>query len=729
MAARSTTDQVQYLLERRVAEARSRGALSTETESVAIFESISLNLLLKPRTVLYFAMLAKNGLRKATQDEIASIDAMKSAILDLGNSVLSVRSTAQLETARLSLLQMEQLDRISTSSNQYRKFDSSINEFLTKTIAKSVRRVGATSLTRPGTEAAQDMTSEFTNLKDLHTDLLDRYYALLVGIANFSHSPLSTIIGLTTASRARSDIEDLIDSIDASGSLPASRDMAVRLIANRAAVKSVGNLPSVNDPVISTTQALPTGYVLYGKTDDSAASVTSAEGPFVLPVSAQLLVTVNGSTIGPTFFPQTTTDLHNRAAIVSSAVSYPISIPSNYYLFLLVDGTSYRFGPYAAGSTSLSSFLSQTSAFISASAQAGILHVEEFISSSTSRVIFHHNTASQIRIDTGHIGADTDLIGGVEATTYAVGRYTNSVDSLVGFDGTEIGTAGSTPTQFIVDAITRLFPSLVTVTQNDANKFTLTTVSVAPGTSMTVQAPTVLGISGQVLATSDSMKLYGTVNGVSTNPVSPIDLLDVGDFMTSNAGSGVVSGLTVDRVKFASPTPTFDGPILVTSALTVAYQALITLLNEFYPSWVADSYSKDLSSIELAVSSLGSGSPQAQRNTVLDALDKLRASLVDLKAKLDDPSVALPSTAAQLESTVANGIISTLEERKFDRALELFLKCRIQEALDSTSDTASFGGSLLKAASDFARTDLIVQNRALDEGVETTSKSQDAKGL
>ncbi len=729
MAARSTTEQSSFLLSRRVAEARSRGAMSPDSEALALFESISLNLLLRPRAVLYFAMLAKNGLRKAVVDELSSVASMRSAILDLGNAVLSVRSTTQLESARLALLQMEQLDRISTTGNQYKKFDSSVTEFLTKTIGKSVRRIGSTSLTRPGSEAASDMVTEFTSLQDLHTDFLDRLYALLVGVENFINSPLATIIGLTTAARARSDIESLIDDIEAEGALDASRDMAIRLITDRAALKTIGNLPAVADHVIDTSQALPAGYVISGASDLTSASVTSSDGPFTLPVLAQASVTVNGTTLGPFNIPQTSTDLQNKAAVVSTAVTYPITMPANYYLFLSVDGVPRRLGPYAAGSTSLASLLSQTATFISASVPlTGLLHVVEFIQAGTSRLLVYHDTAAQIVIDRVSNGEDTDLIGGVEATTFVDAVYTNSINSLVGFTGTEAGVAGQTPVQFVVDAFDVLFGSQTDVVrQGDA--FTLTTVATSPGTSMTVTAPTVLGLAGTYYAVSDSIRLYGSVFGVATDPISPIGLVDVGDSLSSSLGSSTIASFNADRITLTSPIRTFDGSIIVLSALTTAYESLIKLMNEFYDSWVTNDLATGLDKMELAVSSLGKNSPQAQRSTVLAALNELETNLLNIKAKLEDPSAVLPSTAAQKELAIANGIIATLEERKFDKALDLFLKCRVQEALDSTADTASFGGSLLKAASDFARTDLVVQNRAIGEGEESTAVSQDVKGL
>jgi hypothetical protein len=702
--------------------------MSPDAEALALFESIALNLLLHPRSVLLFAILAKNGLRKAVLDERSVISDIKSALEDIGNVSLDVTSTKHLKTARNALLRLEELDRISTDHNQYKKFDASVSEFLNNVISKSVRRPGATSLVRPGTEASLDFASSLDLLTELHSDLLDRLYAIAVGVNNFLTSPISTVIGVTTAARARSDIEDIIQKIEENGSAPADRDMAIRLITDRAAVKAIGSLPNIFDPVIDSTRQLPLTYSLRAASDLSRASVKSLQGPFVLPALAKIAITVNGTSIPLTSFPQTDVDLNNKAAIVGNPVSFPISIPPNSYLFVIVNDTSHKIGPLTPGSISKSAFLADIAAKISSSTLSGELVVKEFVKPGTDRILIYANTASKLRIVDLHVGNDTDIIGGSEATTPSRAIYDRSIHGLIGFEGTEIGYAGATTLQVVVDALNYIFGSIVTVTRNDDSRFTLTTNSSSIGTSMTIDAPTVLGISGTFKASSPTFRLYGTVNGVPTDPVSPVGLLDIGDVVETPTGSGKVVGVTKSRVTLSNSIPTFDGNIVVKSALTIAYQSLESMLRPFLEKWLNEEFASDLRKLIIAASSIRAGSPQSQRNVVLDFLNRLDQQLADLLSRLDDPSTVLPSQSASKERIIVDGITTSLEERKFDRALDLFLRCKIQEALESTLDTASYGGSLLKAISDFARTDMVVPNRALDEGLESTH-SQDIKGL
>lgn len=728
MPMRTTAEQSEALLSRRVAEARRSGAMSPDAEALALFESIALNLLLNPRTAQLFTLYARNGLRRATLDELASIESIKSAIDDLSNTSLSVNTTKQLDAARIALIQLEQLDKISSTSNQFKKFDSSVSEFLNKVVSKSVRRPGASSLTRPGTEASDDLQTEMETLTDLHTDLLDRLYSIVVGVDNFLTSPLSTIIGLTTAARARADIESLIASIDASGSMPANRDMVVRLITDRAAVRVIGDLPKIGDPLLSTTQSLPTGYSLSGVSDEAPAIVVSDDGPFPLPVSAAVGMTVGSSVIAPVSFPQTTFDLQNRAALVSDTLTFPLNVPANYYLFVVLDSTSHRIGPFTAGgAVSKASFFADAAAQIAASTAAGLLTMGEYIQTGTDRLILTATSASQMQIVSQYVGTFSELIGGSTPSTPTPGIYSNSLHTLLKFDLGAVARNGSTPTIFIVEAINRLFGSLVTAAQTDTG-FEIRTVQTSVGTSISITAPAVLGISGVTSAVSDQVRLTGTVAGVPTQEANPIGLMDINDIINLPSGSQTVAGLSSIRITLSSAVPTFSGPIEVQSAMVLAYTRFSSLIEPFLSKWLSADFVEGLERVRLASVTLRANTPLSQRNLILEELEKLRQLLQELLTLLDDSQSVLLSSSASKERVIAAGILTSLEERKFDRAVDLMMRAKIQEALDSTMDSASFGGNLLKAASDFARADMVVPNRALDEDVESES-TQEIKGL
>lgn len=727
MAVRSTTEQAQSLLERRVAQAKVRGTIPSDVEAYAIIESISQNLLFNPRAALLFAILAKNGLRAAVVDELAAIDSLKKDLADLGNPSFSITDTRYLTEARNALTQLSQLDGISTTSAQYKKFDTSISNFLNKTISRGLRKPGATELTRPGTEAAIDLTTDYASLVDLHTDVLDRLYALAVGIENFVNSPLSTILGTTTVARAQSDLAELLEYIGSEGTTPADRDMVIRLITNRAAIKTTGTLPDIQAPVLSTNQSLPLGYSVKAVSDPSSAIATSVAGPFTLPANSQMTVSVNGSTLGPVRVPQANFDLNNQAFITSSQVSFPVVIPSNYYLFVLINGAAYAVSVTANPAATKAALISDLNAKFLASADAPVqsLKIDEFIASGTNRFVLRHPTATSLRLTNIYVMPPSAYAG---ATVFGAGTLTNSIHALIGFDGTELGTSGATQTEPLLEAIQWQFSPLVTPTRLSTDAIELRTVATTPGTSMTVTAPSVTSLSGTYKASSDSLKLYGSINGTTTDPVSPVGLLNIGDSVEIESGTAAVQSVTATRIILSAPLPTADGAITVDSALRRAYANLQSDLDGFLPTWLRGWYAKNLEKLGLALSTVGQGALQSQVNTALDFLSTLESSLLALKTLLESPTSALAATSAQAERAIVNGITATLEERKFDRALSLLLRCKIYEALSVNSDTASFGGAFLSAAATFAQTDLVVPNRAIDEGVES-KVSQPIRGL
>lgn len=727
MAVRSTTEQAQSLLERRVAQAKVRGTIPSDVEAYAIIESISQNLLFNPRAALLFALLAKNGLRAAIVNELSIVDSLKNDLADLSNPSFSITDTRYLTEARNALIQLSQLDGLSVSSTQYKKFDNAVSNFLTKTISKGLRKPGATELTRPGAEASVDLVADYSDLVEVHADVLDRLYALSVGVENFVNSPLSTILGTTTVARAQADLNELLELIGEEGTTPADRDMVIRLITNRAAIKTTGALPDIQAPVLDTVLNLPTGYSLKAVSDAAFAVATSSSGPFSLPANAQVSVSVNGSTIGPVNVPQANFDLNNQAFITSGQVAFPVAIPSNYFLFVVINGTPYSVPVTANPAATKSSLIADLNAKFLASSDIPVksLRIDEFISPGTSRLILRHPTASSLQLTNVYVTSTSAYPG---ATVFGSGTLTNSIHTLIGFDGTELGFSGTTQISPLLDAINWQFSSLVTATRLSGDVIQLQTVATNPGTSLSVTAPTALDLAGIFNADSNSLRLYGKVSGVTTDPVSPVGLLDIGDTVTISSGTSTVASITESRIVLTTALPTVDGAITVDSALRKAYANLQSDLDGFLPTWLNGWYAQSLEKLGLAISTAGQSSLQSQINIALSYLASLEADLLTLKGLLDAPTSAILPASAQAERAIVNGITATLEERKFNRALDLLLKCKIYEALSVNADSASFGGAFLAAAASFAQTDLVVPNRALDEGVES-KLSQPIRGL
>lgn len=721
MPPRSLQDHVQSLIGRTVAEQKIVGTNASDVEARAVLESIALNLLLQPRAVLYLAHLARNGLASLVTQELAAIDTLEKSVADTANVTFLPTSTLHLDKARTALLQMETLEKVDVNGNDFQRFNASLNDFLEKTLSKSVRQKGNSDLARPDTEAAVDVSTDFASLVALHEELNERLYALSVGIENFSSSPLGTILGLSTAYRARLDIEDIINIIDSGESSSQARDIAIRLLGDRAAVKALGGLPTLSSKLLDTAAVLPAGYAIKAVSDFATVSATSVAGPWVFAPSATASITVNGSTISKTHFPQTAIHLNNRAFIVTSPfVFFPpfgITMPAGKWLFLhlrrATPAAGFALQPdgqylrqvrvtFTAGSISLAQLLTDINTALGADGQAA-----EYLQILTGRlIIIGEASITSIQVAPSVQEPSTSTLGDPSI-------FNASLHDAMGLELFQVGVSGSTPIGIILDALNLYFPSLVDVSATENQEVRIETLDDIQGTSMTLALPAAMGMNGTFEAVSNSIKLYGTVNGKNQDPVDPGPLMDVRDLFTGPTGSATIQGLTTTRILLDTALPTFDGDISVESALATQVFALDRAVQSFLTDWLKTKFAKDLTAIDRAVAALSGKVTPATRQAVKVLLDDLKDNVTGLATVLSIGPVS--SSMGTDERQIVSGIINTLTERRYDRALSQLLRLQVQEFFEMTGESASFGGNLLKTMSDFATTDIEFPNTQLDE--------------
>lgn len=746
MASRSFQEQIEALLLRSVAERRSGGVMTPDLEAAALFESIAITLLLNPRAALYAAHLARNGLLAAAKREIEIIDELSTTIRDLGNTTFALTDTRDLQRAKLALLQVEAQEKLSATSPPIKKFESAVNSFLNKQLSKNVRRPGKTELTRPGSEAASDLPPTYTSLKDAHSDLLDRLYALAVSVENFLSAPLGTIVSLTTTARIRSDLEDLIGALEADTSGSQSRDAAVRLLSALSVLQTLGSLPNVSSPVVDTAQALPPGYELTIESEATFPTKTSLAAPFILPAGAWLEVQVGPTVISAIPFPQITTDLQNSPHVVGDFRSYPVTFDPEESLFIKVisfaaydgsftlqpDGTYTSSIPtlgagwlkeakegftkslrvnFNPGVVPVASSLSTVKIALAA-AGVGLYVVKEYIQDTTSRILLVANRIylNSISISASH--REPDPASTVDAFRY----YTLSAHDKIGFTLGQRGEQTDTPVSFIVDSFNLLFGSLATAQAKSDGTITITGLDSSPGASLLISGPAgnILGINGTVTAVSDVCRLKGDVLGVAQDPVNPVPLVDVHDVVTTPAGESEVAALNTERITLADPLATFSGAVTVTSALYLAWKEFDSPFQVFVTEWLTGDYASALNSVDRVIAPLAGSPTPAQRNIALTVLEDLKTRLEALVTVLSNGE--LPPGSGVEEKKVINGIISSLQERKYDRALQFLLRGQLFELLTLDSHTASFGGALLRSLSDVARSDMRFPNTSIGEG-------------
>lgn len=682
MSSRTLEDQVSALLSRTVAEDKQVGSPQPGLEASAVFDSIALSLLLKPRGGLYLAFLARNALIKAVQDEIALTDSLLKDIADLGNPAYKITGAPFLRRAQVALLNLESLPRINSSSASLDLFNKTVGEFLEKHLSKNVRKLGQAELVRPAAEASQDLPSTFESLTLKHEEMLDRLYTLASGIDNFEAAPFGALIGTATVARARSDLDAIVSLVEQGGSAEHARDVAVRLIGSRATINTVASPPTWDGDLLAGAAA---------KTETSAVSVSGAQHPFMMPTSSVLAIETGGVAHSFSFFPG------DAAILIGQTASFPVTIPAGYYLFLTytVDDVS------TSVKIPLGGTYSNAAGVVAKILDAGVSGLQATpFANETDRVVLFMDGASSLVVNPVYAMSQEEAVA-AGATIQSAVTLTTSAASYIGLADGDVGSQ-SLLVDVVIDAINSVYGAWVTAASTADGRVLLTTVATEHGTTLKVfgSAATALGFDG--LTHSATSKAF-SIDAVSNHT----EVLQVEDLVVMPDGAqAVVDAVYEDSASFKEPVPTFDGPVSVKSVLVTNYRVFISALKRFLSTWESSPYITDLAVVDRALAPLTASQSPAQRNEAADAVESLRVELTKLLNVLTDASTMLPVRAALSERKMVDGILNTLAERNYGRAIDLLLKCDLQSLLEMDDTTASYGGNFMKVSSELARSSI-----------------------
>jgi hypothetical protein len=550
-------------------------------------------------------------------------------------------------------------------------------------------------LSRTAAEAGNDLAASFQALKDNHSDFLNRLYTLHVGVDNFRSTPFSAIVGTTTVLRARRDLDDVLELVRA-GQQSAARDIAIRLISSRAALRVLGDPPS------PFATLLPAGMKVV--TEPAAPTVTTAVGPFSFKANPN--VTING--VSWQLFANVS------AMVISKSITFPVTIPASHFLMLSADGVEVPVP--MSDSVTATTFNSVTDLANHFNAQglpadrAGVSAA--VFANDPTRWMLLSQTASKISL------LPVILVDDPASTIDSPACYTTTAASMVGFWSSQSGTDFVSP-EDTAAAIANLFPS-VSVEKTAEETLTISLLDTSPTSWLDVSAPA-LGVSvSGVRGMTDTLRLF--LDGAQ---VAPTEYVQLGDQISRTDGSMTrrVAQVSDEVVVLDAAVSGFSGTSVGTSALVLFYQASSTSLASFLSSWDLTSYAYDLTRIDRALAPLAGSQTPAQRNVALHELESLRVYLTDLDARLTALDSALPAAAGKVEKQAANGIVTTLLERRYDAAADFLLRCDLHSVIEMNADEASYGGRLLSSASAFARQDIGVTNAAQNPDAVTSISS------
>ena len=241
---------------------------------------------------------------------------------------------------------------------------------------------------------------------------------------------------------------------------------------------------------------------------------------------------------------------------------------------------------------------------------------------------------------------------------------------------------------------------------------------------MVITEPGSLGLAGTFNPLTSSVRVTGSINGVQTDPINLTSIVDPGDTLITPDGEVGITSVTTTRLILASPAQAFSGPITIRSLLADTYTAMITALNNFLTGWVKTKYAQNLSNLDSLLNTLGTKSSLSQSGVISSTLSDLSTQLQGLVTALTQSSTLLTAKMGSNEAVVINGILATLSERKYNAATAALLTCQLQQLMQMTLASASYGGQLQQAMQNVGRTDLSFPNMAADQGMDANSQNR-----
>jgi hypothetical protein len=278
---------------------RDGGTLNTATAYQQLLELTSITFLFNPDAVFYIARLAANQLNGLVLQEVAVLEDILVSLDDLGQIGEPVRDTASLSNARTAVLSLDAAQSV-TNRPETQRFIKQIDAFAAQWRKNlvSVERGGL--FVRPREEARDLIQANLLQLDVLHSRLLEQTFALRDTLTEFLSLDLPSMVSATALKAISDRLQATIDelgSLSDTENIAASRRIFLESLANKVSVEVLSTFTDPTEfkfrgpqrPIPPTMKH--TGQVVGQGT---AASVLTSAGPWVLPISAPLVLSANG---------------------------------------------------------------------------------------------------------------------------------------------------------------------------------------------------------------------------------------------------------------------------------------------------------------------------------------------------------------------------------------------------------------------------------------------------
>lgn len=331
---------VNRFLQRQVITPVNDDEADKDEEVTAVLESVALAFQLQPQMALDLLLLAKNSLQQIVQMDLDLLDFLATAIGDIDNPNPTVDDLSDLIEAQTALLELDRLQRVSTSLQAFQRYTDAINRFLDDQLASALKRKGKKEFERTGTEARTDIFSVLPQFGPTHNVMISRLATLATGIENFRSVSLDKLVSQGTLSRVRDSISAIKDRFENDNI--SITTAAVELLGGAAAMEAVSTTKDILDSVIQTG-TFPANRAVFFQAEPSVkALASSSEGPWTLGGAPwDFKMTLNAFALAPTTVDEELPAVGHEGKVymVGSVDSPTFDIPVDGTLYLLVEGS------------------------------------------------------------------------------------------------------------------------------------------------------------------------------------------------------------------------------------------------------------------------------------------------------------------------------------------------------------------------------------------------------
>jgi hypothetical protein len=292
-------NEVSKIFRAQIDPGREGGTLNTATEYEQLLELSSITFLLHNDAIFYLAFIARNYLYSLLTSEVAVLEDMLVALEDLSQLGSPVRDITTLSNADTALLALDASSSV-TNRPETQRFSGLMDTFAAQLHPNVVSRM-TRSLVRPREDARNVLKTDLAQVKILHDQLISLTFSLRDLMGNFVALDIPSKVAATTISSIRGNLDVLSTSIttdDAATNVAKSRQNLLTVLASKVAMNSLSQFTDPRDLKIRTPiEPIPSSIKHLGRVSGvgSPPSIISGPGPWVLPISEPIELTVNGS--------------------------------------------------------------------------------------------------------------------------------------------------------------------------------------------------------------------------------------------------------------------------------------------------------------------------------------------------------------------------------------------------------------------------------------------------